>query len=105
MRSSPERINNCWNDPRYQEAAQRYQLLLDYYGIWPEVQAKVWESMLLLPPQKFIEEVNNYWEETFGANGKNGKDNNNETQIPNLQTQLYQSRREQWNSYRNNKRK
>jgi len=102
----PERI--IWNNGEYQEAAKRYQKLLDYYGIWPNVQAIAWESMLSLPPQQFIEEVNRYWKETFGKSGNDGNKNGNKTndlQPPNLQKQPYQSSYKQRESCKNNKRK
>ena len=75
---------------------------MNYYGISQKVQEAVWPTILTLPPNQLIKKVNCYWEETFGTNGKNGKEDK-VNKNPDLQTKLHQSRREQWISYRNNK--
>jgi len=90
----------------YWGAVKKYQKLLDHHKIWPDVQAKAWEAMLSLPPKQFIKEVTLYWEETFGTNEKNEKEEKiNENKSLDPQTQLHQSHCEQWKPYRKNKKR
>lgn len=85
-------------------ALERYQKLLDHHNIGPRVQEAIWGSVLKsleTDRQGTIRQIDGWWEEAFGPNGRN-EEAPTETN-PDLQKVFYQSRREQWRRYRKTK--
>lgn len=59
---------------RINQAKRQYQTLLDHYQIWPEAQEAAWrgvEKRFRENPEAMIREIDDYWEEEFGHEGKN----------------------------------
>ncbi len=78
-------IHNGKNLPIYEQVAEsmgRYQKLLDHHKIKPELQEAVWGTVYKQfedNPTKMIDEVQGYWDSTFGTNGARKDNYNSET--------------------------
>ena len=79
------------------EALNRYISLLNYYRISQGVQDIVLAKIQEKPPTAMIEEINRYWEETFG------NDHREEPTSKPLEIILYESRRDRWRRFREKK--
>jgi|GEM_PF-5822901 hypothetical protein len=99
MKEIEKPTNQEEQDKIYWEALEKYQKLLDHYKVSANVQEVAWSSMLETPEEQAIREIENYWQETFGSNGKGNKEENTNKNQVDLQTKIYQSRKLQWHKY------
>ena len=105
-----EKVQSPVTRAQINEAARRYQVLLDHYKIEPDVQgvaqAVIWAS-LRSDAQGTIEEIKGYCEEAFGSDGSKGDGSaasgiDPKTGLPKIEAHLYGRRKKREQRRRHN---